>query len=170
MQHPEDCDQFEAAPVDKPVNKSVNQSVDKPCHCTSQAKAGSLHPQKACVSTLTAYETSPRHLVASTQPKFSANTIVSRVCIWRVQGTNFVSMTRLSRGRLYLGNVVISVALQLDGDATAQPGCQGLTSVPCQLDVNGVCWQACLTKLLRHLVAQSGTGGPVLNAHPVESH
>ena len=70
-------------------------------------------------------------------------------------------MTRLSKGRLYLGDVIISIALQLDGDATTQPGRQGLASVPCQLDVNGVCWKACLAKLLRHLVAQGGTGGPV---------
>ena len=70
-------------------------------------------------------------------------------------------MTRLSRGRLYLGNVVISISLELDGDATAQPGRQGLAGVPCQLYVDGVCWKACLAKLLRHLVAQSGTSGPV---------
>ncbi len=63
---------------------------------------------------------------------------------------------------MYLGNIVISIALQLNGDATAQPGRQGLPSVPCQLDVNSVCWQTCLAKLLRHLVAQSGTGGPVI--------
>ncbi len=61
---------------------------------------------------------------------------------------------------MYLGNIVISISLQLDGDATAQPGRQGLASMPFQLDVDGVCWQACLTKLLRHLMAQSGTGGP----------
>ncbi len=71
-------------------------------------------------------------------------------------------MTRLrGRDRVYLGNIVICISLQLDGDATAQPGRQGLPGVPCQLYVNGVCGKACLAKLLRHLVAQSGTGGPV---------
>jgi len=67
----------------------------------------------------------------------------------------------MTKGRLYLGNVVISISLQLDGDATAQPGRQGLAGVPRQLDVNGVCWKACLAKLLCHLMAQSGTSGPV---------
>lgn len=62
---------------------------------------------------------------------------------------------------MYLGNIVIGISLQLDGNATAQPGRQGLPGVPRQLYVNGVCWQACLAELLRHLVAQSGARGPV---------
>ena len=62
--------------------------------------------------------------------------------------------------QLYLGNIVIGVSLQLNGDAAAQPGSQRLASVPSQLDVNGVCRQACLAKLLRHLMTQGGTCCP----------
>ena len=38
----------------------------------------------------------------------------------------------------------------------------------CQLDVNGVCWQARLPKLLRHLVTQSGACGSVHTAAKVD--
>ena len=32
--------------------------------------------------------------------------------------------------------------------------------MPCQLDVDGVLWQACLTELLRHLMTQRRTSCP----------
>ena len=72
-------------PVDKPDDKPVDKLDDKPCHCTSQAKPGRVHPWTACMSTLTAYETLTRHLVTSTQPNVPASDIIIRVCIWRVQ-------------------------------------------------------------------------------------
>ena len=61
----------------------------------------------------------------------------------------------------HLGNVVIGISLQLNGDSTAQPSCQGLASMSSQLYVDGVCRQASLPILLHHLVAQGGAGGPV---------
>ena len=62
---------------------------------------------------------------------------------------------------VHLGNIVIGIALQLNGDAAAHPGCQRLTSMSCQLDVNGVCWQALLPKPLDHLVTQGCASCPV---------
>ena len=98
-------------PVDKPDDKPVDKPDDKPCHCTSQAKPASLHAWTACMSTFAAYEISTRHLVTSTQPNVPANDIVTKVCSWSLQGTEFVGMTRLSRGRLLTIKVIIMMTI-----------------------------------------------------------
>ena len=76
-------------PLDKPDDKPVDKQFARPCHCTSQAKPGSVHPWTACMSALPAYETLTRQLVTSTQPHCPASNIVTRVCIYNLQGTGF---------------------------------------------------------------------------------
>jgi hypothetical protein len=50
-----------------------------------------------------------------------------------------------------LRHIVVGIALQLQGDARAQPGAQALPGVPSQLHVDGVVGQPGAAKALCHL-------------------
>jgi hypothetical protein len=67
--------------------------------------------------------------------------------------------------RTHLSNVVVCVALQLNGDALAQPGTQALPCMSCEHDVDGVIRQARCTKALSHLMAQCGAHCTVCVEH-----
>lgn len=64
-------------------------------------------------------------------------------------------------GMTHLGDVVIGIPFQLNGDSSAQPGSQRLPSMSSQLDVDCVCRQASFAKPLYYLMTEGGACGPV---------
>ena len=99
-----------------------------------------------------------------------------QVCIEKGPGLSQQQLDSAQRARAparqpqHLADVVVSVSLQLNGDAAAQPGAQALASVPLELDVDAALRQALGAKALGHLVAQRGAHGPAhQEVHAVRS-